>query len=214
MSYKTLVSMNIAIIGSGETAEYYTAGFAFAGHNILLAAREGDKNSIHSSILQLTNVTVCSIEDAAYRADLVIIATEPKDVREVSYWLGDVRSKVIIDVTSNVHTPEEELVKTVCGIKAITGSQHVVKAFNTAGYENILSPLFKNGKTDLMLVGESKKAKEITKILALELGLESFYDFGGAEAIELFNEMTRCWRKMLLNQVDAKLGKSIAVKES
>lgn len=212
MSYKTLVSMTIAIIGSGETAEYYTAGFAFAGHKVLLAAREGDKNSIHASILQLANVTVCSIEDAAYGADLVVIATEPKDVREVSYWLGDVRGKVIIDVTSNVHTPEEELVKTVCGIKAITGSPHVVKAFNTAGYEDILSPFFKSGKTDLMLVGESKKAKEITKILAVELGLESFYDFGGTEAIELFNEMTRCWRKMLLNQVAAKKEKSLAVK--
>ena len=213
MSYKTLVSMTIAIIGSGETAEYYTAGFAFAGHNVLLAAKAGDKNSIHPSILQLANVTVCSIEDAAYGADLVIIATAPKDVREVSYWLGDVRRKVIIDVTSNIHTADEDIVKTACGIQAITGSPHVVKAFSTAGYEDILAPLFKKGKTDLLLVGESKKAKEITKILAVELGMESFYDFGGSEAIELFNEMTRCWRNMFVNKKSAMKEKLAAVKQ-
>ena len=44
-----------------------------------------------------------------------------------------------------------------------------------------------------MLVGDSKKAKEITKILAVELGMKYFYDFGGNEAIPLFNEMTKCW---------------------
>lgn len=212
MSYKTLVSMTIAVIGSGETAEYYTAGFAFAGHKVLLAGKDGAINNIHQSVLQLTNVTECSIEDAASGADLIIIATAPKDVREVSYWLGDVRNKVIIDVTSNVHAPEEELVKTVCGIKAITGSQHIVKAFNTAGYDDILAPLFKRGKTDLMLVGESRKAKEIAKILATELGLESFYDFGGTEAIELFNEMTRCWRKMMLNHLTLEKEKRVAIK--
>jgi len=46
------------------------------------------------------------------------------------------------------------------------------------------------------LVGTSKKAKEITKILAAELEFRQFHDFGGDEAILLFNEMTKCWRNM------------------
>jgi predicted dinucleotide-binding enzyme len=96
-----------------------------------------------------------------------------------------------------VHTENDETLKTNCAIKAITGSMHIVKAFNTEGYEQLLKPFFKTGKTQLILVGESKKAKEITKILASELGINYWYDFGTNENLPLFVEMTRCWRNMM-----------------
>ncbi len=134
MHYKTFVSMNIAIIGSGETAETYAAGFASAGHEVFIAGKDGDKAAAKPLIAMLDNVYACSIEDAADVADLIIIATPPKDVREVSYWLGDVRRKAIIDATSNVAAPDEELVKTACGIQAITlGSAHIVESLYHQG---------------------------------------------------------------------------------
>lgn len=196
MGYKNFVSMNIAIIGVGETAEMYAAGFAFAGHNVYMAWKDNERDGLSQALEAFTHLTICSIEEAAEVADLIIIASQPKDVREVSYWLGDVRKKVIIDATTNVHAADEELVKTICAIRAITGSPHVVKVFHTRGYEELLRPLFGSNKIDMLLVGDSKKAKEITKILAVELEFKQFHDFGGDEAILLFNEMTRCWRNM------------------
>ncbi len=199
MGYKRFASMNIAIIGLSEIAEWYAAAFIAAGHEVFIAWKDGDNANLDPALQMSDSLHVCSIEDAACIADLVVIATVPKDVREVSYWLGDVRRKVIIDATSNVFSDIDEQVKTVCAIKAITGSQHIVKAFHTKGYEHLLKPLFNGAHVELLLAGDSKKAKEITKILATDLGISNCYDFGGNDAIPLFNAMTTCWRGLIKN---------------
>ncbi len=188
--------MNIAIIGNTDAAVMYALAFAKAGHVIYMAGCE--KNNVkHVNIPDCEgDIRYCTISEAAEVADLIIIGTQPKEVREASYWLGDVRRKVIIDVTANVHAREDELVKTACAIKAITGSQHVIKVFNTKGYEQLLKPLFNGAQVDLIILSDSKKAKAITRIMAVELRMSAFYDFGGSEAIPLFNEMTNCWRRL------------------
>ncbi len=200
MNFKKLVSMNIAIIGNTNAAVMYAIEFANAGHEIFMACCE--KNNVkYTNIPEVVEgITFCSISEAAEIADLIIIATQPKDVREAAYWLGDVRRKVIIDVTANVYAPEEELVKTVCAIKSITGSPHVIKVFHTKGYEAILKPLFGGANVEMLLLSDSNKAKEITKIMAVELGISLFYDFGNSENIALFNEITKCWRRLKLEQ--------------
>jgi len=198
MSYKRLVYMDIAIIGNTEIAAFYASEFAKEGHKIFMACCE--KNNVKTQNLSDPNnlISYTSISEAGNKADFIIIATEPLDVREASYWLGDVRKKVIIDTTANVYAPEDELVKTVCAIKAITGSPHVVKIFHTGGYEDILKPLFNGINVDLLLLSDSKKAKEITKIMTKEIGFKYFYDFGGSNNIPLFNEITKSWRKLKL----------------
>ncbi len=195
MGFKKLVSMNIAIIGNTDTAVMYATNFANAGHEIFMACCE--KNGLkHLHIPDaFANVHFCTISEAAEAADLVIIATQPKEVREASYWLGDVRRKVIIDVTSNVHSSEEDI-NTASAIKAITGSPHVVNVFHTKGYEDLLKPLFDGNHVDMLLLTDSKKAREITKIMAVEIGLSVFYHFGGSDTIPLFNEMTKAWRRL------------------
>ncbi len=204
MDYKTFVSMNIAIVGEGEIAEMYATGFALAGHEVYMAWKGSSADSRFRLSRLFNNIHVTSIEEASFHADLVFIATACVDVREVAYWLGDVRRKVIVDVTCNVYEQEVCAINTVGAIQAITGSQHVVKVFNTMGYEHILKPLFKGSKVELIMVGESKKAKEITKIIAVELGIKYYYDFGGKESIPLFNEMTRCFRELALKDTSAK----------
>ena len=193
MEYKKFVSLNVAVIGDGRVASMHTAALLLAGHEVFLAGKE-----VAESLWQYAdNVHICSIEDAAAVADFIIIATQPKDVREVAYWLGDVRRKVIIDVTANVHTDDPEYINTVGAIAAITGSLHITKVFNTIDYQQLLKPLFGKDKIQLLLVGDSRKAKEITKIIARELGVTHFYDFGDNSTLPLFDEMTRCWRNMV-----------------
>jgi len=194
MDFKKLVSLNIAIIGDTEIAELYARAFTAAGHEVHMACSEKN-DRVQKAIPDIYgNISYTTISEAASMADFIILATCPKDVREASYWLGDVRRKVIVDVTANVHVAEEDGIKTVCAIKAITGSAHVIKVFYTKGYESILRPLFNGAKVDMLLLSDSRKAKEITRIMAIEIGAKYFYDFGGSENIPLFNEMTRVWR--------------------
>jgi len=141
-------------------------------------------------------IEMCSIEEAAAAADFIIIATQAKDIREAAYWLGDVRRKVIIDSSANVHTLDRNNVNTMNAIKSITGSQHVIKIFNTKGYEHHVKPLFNKAGVQLLLVSDSKKAKEITKIMALELGITEWYDFGATDTLPLFNQLTQVMRNL------------------
>jgi hypothetical protein len=195
MSYKTFVSMNIAIIGVSEIAAAYALAFAHAGHEVFLAWKNGEKEKVSPILLKMDGIHVCTIEQAADISDLVILATRPEDLREVSYWLGDVRHKIIIDASSNVNAGGDEKVS-ANAIRSITGSQNIVQVFHTKGYEQILKPLFSGEPFQLIIAGECKKAKEITKIFAQDLGISRIKDLGGKEAVPLFNAMTTCWREM------------------
>ena len=203
MSYRIFASMNIAVIGSGVTAEAYALAFACAGHEVFMALKNGDTKRVSPGIAALQHINLCSIESAAAIADMVIIATPAWDVREVAYWLGDVRGKVIVDATANVFSTDDCQVSTVSAIKAITGSQHVIKVFNTRGYDKLLHPLFGGQKPELLLVSDSKKAKELTRIMATEIGITNCYDFGDGSSLPLFNAMTQCWRSLLITQYNA-----------
>ncbi len=200
MGYRTFVSMKIALIGTGAIAEAYARRYLHGGHVVLMAWLDSDTTGISNELAEYDNLYACSIEEAAAAGDLIVITTPPKDVREVAYWLGDVRRKVIVDCTSNVHTDSESQVSTVCAIKAITGAAHIVKVFGTRGYERLLRPLIGHEEIQLIMVGESKKAKEIVKILSINLGVQRFFDMGAGEAIPLFNEMTSAWRKLAIEQ--------------
>ncbi len=196
MGYKKFVSMNIAVIGSGVTVAEYGIRYALAGHDVFIALQGNDAGRVNKILAPYDNIVACSIENAAAVADLIVIASQPKDVREIAYWLGDVRGKVIIDATANIHTTTDEQINTAGAIKAITGSQHIVKVFSTRGYEILLKPLFRQQNVQLILVGDSKKAKEITKILTTDLGVNDFIDMGADEALPLFDELTKCWRTL------------------
>jgi 8-hydroxy-5-deazaflavin:NADPH oxidoreductase len=196
MDFKKLVSLNIAIIGNTDVAETYARAFTSAGHEVHIACSPRP-DTLQKAIPDVFGkIHYTTIPEAAAVADFIILATAPSEVREASYWLGDVRRKVIVDVTANVNATDEELVTTVRAIKAITGSLHVIKVFNTQGYESIIKPLFNGARVDMLLLSDSRKAKEITRIMAIEIGAKYFYDFGGSENIPLFNEMTACWRRL------------------
>ena len=197
MGYRAYVSLNVAIIGGGKVSEDLTEAIVMAGHVVYRANKDGLANDVAPELLSSGNVFQCSIEDAAANADFIVIATPPQDVREVAYWLGDVRQKVIIDITANIHITGYDYINTVGAINAITGSTNVVKVLNIFGYEHLFSPLFGGTKVELLLAGDSRKAKEITKIIAKELGVTQFYDFGGSDTFCLFDEMAHCCLTMI-----------------
>lgn len=184
--------VSIAVIGSGERAKLYAANFAIAGHEVYMA-HEKEGEVFCTDLVSIENLHCCTIEDASAAADIIVIATAPRSVREVSYWLGDVRGKVVIDATANDLSAAEDELNTVGAIKAITGSSNVVKIFCTRGYEHLLKPLFKNEKPHFVIVSDNVKGKEVTKIIAQDLGVSNFVDLGGLEAISLFDSLVRSW---------------------
>jgi len=208
MGYKSFVSLNVAVIGEGIVSENIARSLAMAGHYIFLGLKE-DQVVTEALLGEFENIQACTVGNAACEADIVILATPVDEVRAVAYELGDVRKKIIMGVCGNVHPKPTEFVHTVNVLRAITGSQHVVKTFNCAGYENLFSAAFAERGADMFVSGDSKKAKEMVKLLAKDMGFANCYDFGNNDTVPLLEDMARCWYNLAITQ---KLGQNISFK--
>lgn len=209
MSYKSFVSMNIAIMGAGKKSETLARSLAAAGHEIFMGLKNYDNPISYYLRDTYENINITSVEQAAAMADIIIIATPLDEVRKTAYLLDDVRRKVVIDVTTSVSVKSEEYLNSLNAIRSITGSQHVVKCLNCQGYKNLISPLFGNKDIDMLVVGGSKKSKEIVKILSEDLGMKNVFDFGDNDATLLLDEMAKCWHNIAVKQ---KMGRKISFK--
>lgn len=191
--FSSSLTVGVAIIGSSEKAGLYAARFATAGHEVYISPEKADSKM--RTDFSYDNLHSCYIEEASKAADIIIIATAPGNVREVSYWMGDVRGKVVIDASADF-AEGDEMVNTTGAIKAITGSSNVVKIFCTEGYEQLLMPLLKNDKPHMVMLGENAKARQAAKIIARDMDIYSFIDLGGFEALPLFDSLANCWRDL------------------
>ena len=202
--YKTLVSMNIAIIGAGRNSEALAKRLAFVGHDVFIGLN--DTNTyVNPTLLGLKNVFLVSVEDAAREADVVLITTPGHKVREMAYMLNDVRRKTIIDLSS-FNFVQSAYVNTFNVLKSITCCQNVVKCYNNTGYEDLVNPDLANGVADMFVAGDMKKSKELVKLLARDLGFSDCCDFGGSETITMLDEMSLCWNNRAVKEkVEASL---------
>jgi predicted dinucleotide-binding enzyme len=183
--------MNIAIIGGTRNSKRLAATFSEKGHQVLLAEK-GDHPGPDPFLSSLEDVYYCSIEEAARIADFIIITAPAADVREIAYWLGDVRKKVIIDMSYSNGPGRQDYINTVRAINVIAGTTDVVKAVCIHGFDHLFSPLLGKQKAELLLAGDSLRAKEIAKIIMKEGGVTHFFDFGGSETYHLLDEASQC----------------------
>lgn len=126
--------MNITVIGTGNMGAGFVKQLTRAGHQVTVTARNLEK----AEVLAANNAgaQALSVETAAAKADVIIVATAYVDAVPALTSLGDLRGKVVIDITNPLtadymgltlgHSTSaaEEIAKAVPGAK-------VVKAFNT-----------------------------------------------------------------------------------
>jgi predicted dinucleotide-binding enzyme len=193
MAYKTFASMNIAIIGDGKVGETLARKLACVDHNIFIGIKNEFTSISEDFFNQFDNVALTSIEYAAAVADIIIIATPANEVREAAYLLDDVRHKVIVDM-SGFNLNHDNYFHTANAIHAITYSPYVVKCFSDKGYNSLLSPFSLKRVGEVHVAGDSKKAKEIVKLLVRDMGFVNCHDLGGNENIAVLDS------KLLLEQ--------------
>ncbi|MCD6064651.1 MAG: oxidoreductase coenzyme F420-dependent [Flavipsychrobacter sp.] len=200
--------MNIAIIGAGKNTEALAEGLANAGHDVYIGLK--DLNTyISPRLLKLDNIFLVSVEDAARESDIIVITTPASEIREVAYMLGDVRRKTIADLSSFNFLRDAQYSNTHTVLKAITSCQNLVKCFNVTGYEDLVNPDFIGATTDMFMAGDSRKSKEVVKLLARDLGFIDCCDFGDGDTIPMLDEMSQCWNNKAVKQ---KLVASLAYK--
>jgi hypothetical protein len=200
--------MKIAIIGTGNVGSALAKGFAQAGHQVLLGVRD-QQTFKGSELTKLNNVTVHTVEHAASQSDVILIAAVPQAVKEIAHQLGDVSHKIIIDAMNSVRNKPESYNNTTEALLKLTNCMDIVKCFNSTGAENMANPSYGSQGIDMFYAGDSTNAKAVAKKLALDIGFENVYDFGGSDKFNLLEQFALSWINLAMMQG---YGRGIAIK--
>lgn len=170
--------MKITVIGAGNMGSAFVKQLTRAGHRVSLTARASGKAAEVAAANPGATFVVAS--RAAEDADAVIVATGYADAVAALRSLGDLKGKVVIDIT-NPLTPDymgltlghdtsaaEEIAK------AIPGAE-VVKAFNTVFAQLLAQGAdFGDGrKATVFVAGDSERGKQTALALAESMGFET-----------------------------------------
>jgi len=201
--------MNIAIIGHGNVGGTLAKGWAGAGHQVVIGARDTEDEKVAKLTDSSDNISAAEIDEAVKKAEVVLIATPSQAVPETAGKLGEVTGKIIIDATNSVFSRPEGFRTGAEALKKITGCPDVVKGFNTTGYENMADPVYHGEGIDMFTAGDSRRGKKVVGELAGDLGFGTCHDFGGDDKFELIEQFAMCWINLAMIQGE---GRDIALK--
>ena len=201
--------MKIAIIGTGNVGGALASRWADKSHEISLGVKD-TSDFKGRDLLSKSNISVHPVKTAVTLSDVVLIATPAIAAVEVARSLGDTTEKVIIDAMNIVMgrgpTGYEN---TTEAILDNTQSKHVVKCFNTTGFNNMADTSYGDVSLDMFVAGDSKKAKDIASQLALDAGFDVCYDVGGNDKFSLMEQFAWFWINLAMVQG---LGREIGFK--
>jgi len=183
--------MNIAILGTGNVGGALATRWSHHGHTIHLAVRD-TRHFKGSSLLNNPRTQALPVRDAVQQSDVVLIAVPPVTIASMLPAMGDVGGKVLIDATNAVRQAPEPY-KTVYHYLAANTAAELVKCFNSTGFENMLNPVYNGIAIDMFMAGDSAKAKDIAKTLALDAGFSDCIDFGNSGNVELLEQFALVW---------------------
>jgi 8-hydroxy-5-deazaflavin:NADPH oxidoreductase len=170
--------MKITILGSGNMAAAFVRQLSAAGHQVRVTGRNLAK--LTELARQYPGVERLEPRAAAQDADAVIVATPYEAAADALRSLGDLRGKVVIDIT-NPLTPDYmgltigHDTSAAEQIAQATPGAEVVKGFNTL-FAQILAAgadLGGSRKATVFLASDSERARQTAKALAESMGFET-----------------------------------------
>jgi predicted dinucleotide-binding enzyme len=176
----------VAVIGTGNVGMAIGTEFAGLGHTVIYGSRSPLSLKTMDLVTKTGNNASASLPDeAAGKADVVVLAVPGMVTGTVAGGLGDLSGKIVIDATNPLKREGEVLqfqygVDTSNGqiVQALHPDAFVVKAFNTISWEAMIDP----GKPApvMPLAGNSAEAKAKVAEWVEAMGIDTI-DIGGIE---------------------------------
>jgi predicted dinucleotide-binding enzyme len=175
--------MKVTVVGAGNMGAAFVKQLTRVGHQVTVTARNLEKAQTVAAANPGAVAVVAA--NAAAATDVIVLATGYGDAVGALHSLGDLKGKVVIDISNPLTadymgltlghstSASEEIAK------AIPGAE-VVKAFNTV-FAQVLSDGadFGNGQTVTVFVAsDSERAKQTARALAESIGFATM-DAGG-----------------------------------
>lgn len=191
--------MNIAIIGTGNVGGALAETWAKAGHTIRLGVRDL-YNFKGRELLALPNISAHPVADAVAFSEVVLVAATPQATVAIAEQLIHCEDKIILDAMNSVRVRPEPYANTFEALRALTRCQHVIKCFNTTGFENMANPQYGAVALDMFMAGSSEKGKTAARQLALDAGFAECYDFGDDDKVTLLEQFALSWINLAIMQ--------------
>jgi NADPH-dependent F420 reductase len=205
--------MNIAVIGTGNVGRTLGARWANLGHQVVFGTRDSAREEVQKLVESTgKNSSAGSPQDAVAGAEVLVLAIPWAVTRQTIETLGDLKGKIVVDCTNPV-APGIKLAvgKSTSGgelVAAWTKGAHVVKAFNSTGWENMADPAYQGQPSLMLICGDDERAKVVVAGLAESLGFEAV-DLGPLDAARLLEPFALVWIRLAMAQG---LGRDIAFK--
>ena len=190
--------MKIGIIGSGNVGGALGKAWSRLGHEVFF----GFRNSEHAQAKALLGEAAAtaragSVQEAVKASNVVVLATPWEAVQEALTSAGDLSGKIVIDATNPLLPALTGLsvgTTTSAGEKVAEWAKgaHVVKAFNTVGFNIMADSSFPEGQAVMFYCGDDAEAKKIVARLAGELGFEAL-DAGPIAQCRLLEPFGMLW---------------------
>ena len=194
--------MRITVIGHGNVGGALAAGWARAGHQVTIGARDLTDAKLKALLQANPGIEAIGIAQAAQAAEVVVIAAVPPAVHEIADHIrSHVSEKIVIETMNSVSRLPDGYPDTYTALRALLPEADLVKCFNSTGFENMAHPDYGNGlHADMFMAGGSLQAKAFTRQLALDLGFAACHDFGGEQQVPLLEQFAFCWINLAFRQ--------------
>ena len=187
--------MKIGIIGAGNMGGTLGRLWAECGHEIMFGVRDPGSQELRAVLdVMVGRARVGSIADAAAFGNVVLLATPWSGAEEAVRAAGNLKDKVLIDCTNPIVNRKAVQVNGLSAAEQIArwaNGAHVVKAFNTIGWNGVAQPIF-DGQLASMFICGDEEGKSVAAQLAGELKFE-VVDAGELSSAGMLEQLAALW---------------------
>lgn len=204
--------MNIGIIGSGNVGGTLGTRWARNGHAVRFGFRDpGSAEALKRVAAAGPNASAGDPEAAAAFGEVVVVATPYEAAAGALRAAGPLAGKTILDATNPLLPGLSGLsvgttTSAAEAIQAAIPEAHVVKIFNTVGFNIMENPDFGGARPVMFYCGDDAAAKQRAAALAAELGFDAV-DAGPLKQARTLEPFAMLWISLALQYG---LGRDIA----
>jgi len=183
--------LTVAVIGAGIVGRTLAAGWARAGHHVVLGSRQPDSDQIRQAVTETGAQRAARPVDAVTAADVTVLTVPGDQVADLVTTLGEaLRGRIVVDSTNSLQ-PDAVALHSTDLLRAAGATSF--RAFSTTGWEQMARPVFGDERSDLPYAGPDTTARATVARLVEDIGFRPVWLGDGPEALAITDSLTRLW---------------------
>jgi predicted dinucleotide-binding enzyme len=190
--------LTVAVIGAGIVGRTLAAGWARAGHHVVLGSRQPDSDQIRQAVTETGAQRAARPVDAVTTADVTVLTVPGDQVADLVTTLGEaLRGRIVVDSTNSLQ-PDAVALHSTDLLRAAGATSF--RAFSTTGWEQMARPVFGDERSDLPYAGPDTAARATVARLVEDIGFRPVWLGDGPEALAITDSLTRLWFHLAFTQ--------------